>query len=404
MQPFLFALATPTLTVGELMRHLKQVLDDDDTARDVWVRGEVSNFTRASSGHLYFSLKDAEGAVRCVMWKNAAAQLVQRPSDGDLVRAHGRVSLYEVRGDLQLYIEELEFDGVGALWKKFEALRARLEQEGLFAAERKRPLPAYPRCIGIVTSEQGAALQDMLHILRQHWPLVEVALCPCQVQGVEAPAQIAQAIETLNQDTSVETLIVARGGGSIEDLWAFNEEIVARAIFASRVPIISGVGHETDFTIADFVADVRAPTPTAAAALAVPNRADTLSTVQQQQQRLAQALNYQLTTREQRLQNLQRALTRLTPRAQLDRQRQQVDDATRALNSVWQRQLQTWRAQLVGKQQQLVALNPLAILARGYAIVRKQGRAITHTQQVSDGDALQVRVSDGEFGAIVKTV
>jgi exodeoxyribonuclease VII large subunit len=403
MQPSLFISPAPTLTVGELLRHLKQVLNDDDTARDVWVRGEVSNFTRASSGHLYFSLKDAEGAVRCVLWKNAATQLAQRPNDGDLVRAHGRVSLYEVRGDLQLYVEELEFDGVGALWKKFEALRARLEQEGLFAAARKRLLPPYPRCIGIVTSETGAALQDMLHILRQRWPLVTVVLCPCPVQGVEAPAQIAQALETLNRDTNVEVIIVARGGGSMEDLWAFNEEIVARAIFASRAPVVSGVGHETDFTIADFVADARAPTPTAAATLVTPDQQDVVAMVRQQRQRLTQTLDSRLTTYAQRLQNLQRVLTRLSPRAQLDRRRQQVDDLTRAIAKVMQHRLQTWRTRLDHRQQQLNALNPLTILARGYAIVHKDGHAITHTHQVSVGDALRVRVSNGEFAVVVKS-
>jgi exodeoxyribonuclease VII large subunit len=270
MQAPLFAIA-PTLTVGELVRHLKHVLEVDPIAGDLWVRGEVSNFMRAASGHLYFSLKDSEGAVRCVMWKGQAIGLSRLPVEGDSIRAHGRMSLYEVRGDLQLYVDELIYDGVGALWKKFEALKARLQNEGLF--DRKRPVTAQPRCIGIVTSEKGAALQDMLRILRQRWPLVEVVLSPCQVQGVDAPGQIVGAIRTLNRVREVETIIVARGGGSIEDLWAFNEEAVARAIFASAQPVISGVGHEVDFTIADFVSDLRAPTPTAAAAAAVPDRA-----------------------------------------------------------------------------------------------------------------------------------
>src|SRR5712692_791048 len=202
MQSPLFSI-TPTLTVGELMRHLKHLLDVDDIAPDVWVRGEISNFTRASSGHLYFSLKDGEAAVRCVMWKGQAIGLSRPPVEGDAVRAHGRVSLYEVRGDLQLYVDELAFDGVGALWKKFEALKAQLQSEGLF--DRKRPIPTHPRCIGIVTSEKGAALQDMLRILRQRWPVVEVVLCACQVQGVEAPAQIVSAIRALNRERGVET-------------------------------------------------------------------------------------------------------------------------------------------------------------------------------------------------------
>ncbi|MEP7198721.1 MAG: exodeoxyribonuclease VII large subunit [Chloroflexota bacterium] len=399
MQPSLFSV-TPTLTVGELMRHLKHILDVDDIAQDLWVRGEISNFTRASSGHLYFSLKDGEGAVKCVMWKGQAIGLTRLPAEGDAVRAHGRVSLYEVRGDLQLYVDELAFDGVGALWKKFEQLKAQLQREGLF--DRKRPLPTQPRCIGIVTSEQGAALQDMLRILTERWPLVEVVLCPCQVQGIEAPAQIVGAIRTLNRQRAVETIIVARGGGSIEDLWAFNDEAVARAIFASRQPVIAGVGHETDFTIADFVADVRAPTPTAAAALAVPDRADVVRALRQQQSRLWLALDSQLTARANQLNHARRTLSRLAPRARIDRQRQQVDDALLTMNRAMQHQLQVRRERLQSKQLQLAALNPLAILARGYAIVRKDGHPVSAVGQVASGDVIRVRVRDGEFGATVE--
>ncbi len=402
MQSPLFSV-TPSLTVGELMRHLKHLLEVDDIVQDVWVRGEISNFTRASSGHLYFSLKDSEGAVRCAMWRSSAAHVSRLPSDGDNVRAHGRVSLYEVRGDLQLYVDELVFDGVGALWKKFEALRTRLESEGLFAPERKRPIPAYPAAIGIVTSEKGAALQDMLHILRQRWPCVEVVLCGCQVQGVEAPAQIANAIRTLNRDGQVHTIIVARGGGSIEDLWAFNEEVVARAIFSSAKPVVSGVGHEIDFTIADFVADMRAPTPTAAAALAVPDRREVLRDIRQTRVRLWLAMDSKLTEHVRQVKDMRRTLLRLSPQAKFDREHQRIDDCVRSMAKALQHHLRVLRERLQSKRLQLGALNPEAILARGYAIVRKDGRAISQVAQVTQGDRIKVRVSDGEFGATVQS-
>lgn len=398
MQAPLFAIA-PTLTVGELVRHLKHVLEVDPIAGDLWVRGEVSNFMRAASGHLYFSLKDSEGAVRCVMWKGQATGLSRLPVEGDSIRAHGRMSLYEVRGDLQLYVDELIFDGVGALWKKFEALKARLQNEGLF--DRKRPVSAQPRCIGIVTSEKGAALQDMLRILRQRWPLVEVVLCSCQVQGVEAPAQIVGAIRTLNRVKEIETIIVARGGGSIEDLWAFNDEAVARAIFASAQPVISGVGHEVDFTIADFVSDLRAPTPTAAAAAVVPDRADAVRSLQHQRTRLWLAIDSALTQRIAHFDAQRRALTRLSPVDVIARNRQQVDERAAAIHRGFVRDLRNRRARLDTRRLQLAALNPLAILARGYAIVRKDGIAVSSIQQVGSGDSVHVRLSDGEFTARV---
>jgi exodeoxyribonuclease VII large subunit len=398
MQSALFTI-TPTLTVGELMRHLKRVLAVDDLVQDAWVRGEISNYIRAASGHLYFSLKDAEGAIRCVMWKGQAIGLGRLPVEGDSVRAHGHVSLYEVRGDLQLYVDELVFDGVGALWQRFEALKAQLEREGLF--NRKRPIPTQPRAIGIVTSEKGAALQDMLRILAQRWPLVAVVLCHCQVQGADAPAQIINAIRALNREPEVDTIIVARGGGSIEDLWAFNDEGVARAIFGSRLPVVSGVGHEVDFTIADFVADLRAATPTAAAALVVPDRVEIARVIRQQRARLWLAADNGVRRRSEQLAGRRRNLVRLAPSARIERERQHVDDAVEALGREMDRLLRSQRERVQGRQLQLAALNPLSILARGYAIVRKDGHPVASVQEVGAGDKLNVRVSDGEFAATV---
>ena len=398
MQSALFNI-TPTLSVGELMRHLKHILAADDLAQDAWVRGEVSNFIRASSGHLYFSLKDAEGAIRCVMWKGQAGGLRRLPAEGDSVRAHGHVSLYEVRGDMQLYVDELVFDGAGVLWQRFEALKAQLEREGLF--DRKRLIPVQPRTIGIVTSERGAALQDMLRILTLRWPLVAVVLCHCQVQGVDAPAQIVNAIRALNREPEIETIIVARGGGSIEDLWAFNDEGVARAIFGSRLPVISGVGHEVDFTIADFVADLRAATPTAAAALAVPDRAEIGRVIRQQRARLWLAADNQVRRSGEQLAERRRSLVRLAPAARIERERQRVDDAVEALGRAMEQRIRSLRERLGSRRLQLGALNPLAILARGYAIVRKDGHPIVSVRQVAAGEQVRVRVSDGEFAATV---
>jgi len=398
MQSALFNIS-PTLSVGELMRHLKHILAADDLAQDAWVRGEVSNFIRASSGHLYFSLKDAEGAIRCVMWKGQATGLRRLPVEGDSVRAHGHVSLYEVRGDMQLYVDELVFDGAGVLWQRFEALKAQLEHEGLF--DRKRLIPVQPRTIGIVTSEKGAALQDMLRILTQRWPLVTVVLCHCQVQGVDAPAQIVNAIRALNREPEIETIIVARGGGSIEDLWAFNDESVARAIFGSRLPVISGVGHEVDFTIADFVADLRAATPTAAAALAVPDRAEIARVIQQHRARLWLAADNQVRRSGEQLAERRRSLVRLAPAARIERERQQVDDHVEALGRAMEQRIRALRERLGSSRLQLAALNPLAILARGYALVRKDGHPIVSVQQVGRGEQVHVRVSDGEFAATV---
>ncbi|MBI1802692.1 MAG: exodeoxyribonuclease VII large subunit [Chloroflexi bacterium] len=403
MQPSLFP-ASPTLTVGELMRHLKALLATDEVVQNLWVRGEVSNFTRAASGHLYFSLKDGESAVRCVMWRPAAQGLLRRPVDGDAVRALGSIGLYEVRGDLQLVVEELQFDGVGALWRQFEALRARLGAEGLFAPERKRPLPLFPRSIGVVTSETGAALQDILRTLRLRWSLAQVVLCPCQVQGAEAPAQIVAAIRALGGVPDVDVIIVARGGGSIEDLWAFNEEVVARAIYASPVCVISGVGHETDTTIADFVADYRAATPTAAAAHASPDQREIMRSLHDAQSRLWLAMDSRITERAGQAQILKRALARLTPQAQIDRSRQRIDEQVRVLTRASQHRLQVLHERVASRRGHLSALNPQAILARGYALVRKNGQSVTRVKQVAPGDPISVTVSDGSFEARVEPV
>src|SRR5512136_2978956 len=273
----LFSSPAP-MTVGALTRYIREMFEVDYRLQDVWVEGEVSVVSRPSSGHIYFTLKDAAAQIACVMWKSAAPTFGALLVHGGQILAHGKVSVYEPRGSYQLYVDRVQPQGLGDLHAQFELLKARLEAEGLFAPERKRPLPEFPHRIGLVTSPTGAVIRDICNVLARRWPLVEVVLAPTQVQGEDAPPQIVAALDALYRRDDlahiVDVIIVARGGGSLEDLWAFNDERVARKIAESPVPVVSGVGHETDFTIADFVADVRAPTPSAAAELITPDRAE----------------------------------------------------------------------------------------------------------------------------------
>ena len=399
MQASLFDLA-PTLTVAQLVRQIKDVVESDHVLRNVWVRGEVSNFSQSAAGHLYFTLKERDAAIRCVMWRSDAARVFRLPNSGDAIEVHGKVSLYEARGDVQLYVDEIKLTGAGALWQEFERLRAQLDAEGLFAAEHKRVLPKFPRVIGVVTSRDGAVFHDICNVTRRRYPLVEILLAPTMVQGDAAPPMIAGAIRTIN-DFGIDMLIVARGGGSIEDLWAFNDERVARAIYASRVPVISAVGHETDFTIADFVADVRAPTPSAAAELAVPDARELGANIRLFQQQIAQTTRDRVGDARVNLSRQVYALERNAPDARIANDRQRVDDLSRRLIA---RTLQVFvlrRETLNGAMRQLGALNPEATLARGYAIVRekKTGRVVKTKSQVAGHKEIAVRVSDGEFQA-----
>ncbi|MBI4788412.1 MAG: exodeoxyribonuclease VII large subunit [Chloroflexi bacterium] len=403
MQPSLFDL-TPTLTVAQLARRIKEVVEDDDVLSDVWVSGEVSNFVRANSGHVYFTLKDHDAAIRCVMWRSAAARVFKMPNSGDAILVHGGVSLYETRGDVQLYVDEIKLAGAGALWQEFERLRAKLEAAGLFAPEHKRPLPKFPRTIGVVTSREGAVLRDICNVLRRRHPLVELLLAPTMVQGEAAAEMIAAAIRAINH-FDIDVLIVARGGGSLEDLWCFNAECVAHAIYDSRVPVISAVGHETDFTIADFVADLRAPTPSAAAELAVVDARELRAAVYASEQRLAQLTRDRLGDARVRLANEIRALKRNSPQARIANTRQRVDELTRQIGSRALQAIALEREQLNGAVRQLAALNPAATLGRGYAIVQEKasGQVVKHASQVAGRKQVRVRVSDGEFEATTDT-
>jgi exodeoxyribonuclease VII large subunit len=335
------------------------------------------------------------------MWRNVADAQDHLPADGDQVLAHGNVSVYEAGGRYQLYVDRIEPTGVGNLFLEFERLKARLEAEGLFDPERKRPLPPLPRRIGVVTSPTAAALRDILNVLSRRYPLAEVLLSPTQVQGDAAPPQIVTAIEALNGRTDVDVIVVARGGGSLEDLWAFNDERVARAVAASRIPTVCGVGHETDFSLADFAADVRAPTPSAAAELVTPDRSEMRAYVAGMSAALANALRGEIDERRWRLIELVRALKHLSPENLLAQMRQRVDDLVMRIEASTRHNLTVQRERLAGLSGRLAAVSPLGTLERGYAIVRQRETAdvVRSVEQVQPGDSLSVRVADGEFEA-----
>src|SRR6266704_235636 len=392
--------APTVFSVTQLSRYLKELLETDDILQNIWVQGEVSGCKTYTSGHCYFTLKDTESQLQCVFFKNARLRS-SAPDlrDGMGIAAYGRISFYERDGKLQLYVEGVELLGEGALFLRFEQLKARLAAEGLFDENRKRPLPAQPAVIGIVTSPQAAALRDMLRVLRSRYPLAKVILAPTLVQGSEAPASIAAAIELLNEQGEAEVIIVGRGGGSIEELWAFNEEIVARAIARSRIPVISGVGHETDFTIADFVADHRASTPTAAAAAAVPDIADWQDDILAKQQTLIELIQERLEDLGADLEHVQRDLQRASPRYQLESRHQQLDDLTALLQTRMQYILSLQGERLRGASLRLHSLSPLLTIARGYAVVRHEPdhALITSVQQVKPRDELTIQVTDGHI-------
>jgi exodeoxyribonuclease VII large subunit len=395
---------TQTWSVSDINRYARQTLEMDFRLQNARVAGEISGFKAYPSGHWYFTLKDSSAQINCVMWKGRNREQAARflPHDGDAVEATGNVTIYEARGQYQFDVQWLDPAGEGELYRKFLQLKAKLEAEGLFAPERKRPLPAWPRVIGIVTSPKAAALRDMLNILRRRLPLAQVILSPTAVQGEDAPPQIVAALNALSAQQP-DVIIVGRGGGSLEDLWAFNDERVARAIAASPIPVVSGVGHETDFTIADFVADLRAPTPSAAAELVTPTPlADLRADVDALTERLTEALGGVLRLKRLELAELRAQLKGLSPQAQLAGTRQHIDNLRARLNLALTHRLSLERERLTGLAQTLNTVSPLAVLNRGYAIVSKaDGGVVRKAAEVKAGEALNVRVSDGGFGVKV---
>ncbi|HTI14259.1 MAG TPA: exodeoxyribonuclease VII large subunit [Dictyobacter sp.] len=398
--------APSAISVSALSAYLKELLETNDILQNIWVHGEVSNCKTYPSGHCYFTLKEGEAQISCVFFKFARLRTSAPPlRDGMALAVNGRVSFYERDGKLQLYVESVTPLGEGALFQRFEQLKEQLAAEGLFDPERKRPLPTQPAVIGIVTSPQAAALRDMVRTLRNRYPLVRVILSPALVQGEEAPGSIAAALDRLNEHGEADVIIVGRGGGSIEELWAFNEEVVARAIAHSRIPVISGVGHETDFTIADFVADHRASTPTGAATVAVPDIQSWLDDVQEKQQQLQILMQDHLADRTEQLLYAQRELERVSPRNLIVQRQQLLDDCVERLQTYMQYNLSLRTERLRGVALQLHSLSPLLTIARGYAVLRRDEdqQIITSSQQVQPGDALTVQVQDGQIPVEVRS-
>jgi exodeoxyribonuclease VII large subunit len=394
------------LGVSQLSLYLKALLEANDILRNIWVHGELSNCKVYPSGHCYFTLKEGEAQLPCVFFKNsrlrsAAPELY----NGMAVAVNGRVSFYERDGKLQLYVERVKCLGEGLLFQHFEQLKARLAAEGLFDGERKRPLPPRPSVIGIVTSPQAAALRDMLHVLHTRYPLARVILAPSFVQGDEAPNALAAALDLLNEHGEAEVIILGRGGGSIEELWAFNEEVVARAIARSHIPVVSGIGHETDYTIADFVADYRASTPTAAATVAVPDIKAWHAGVLEKEQKLIILMRERLDDLKEHIKHTTRNLQRANPLRLVDQRRQQLDDLTERLEMRMQHSLSLRRERLRGVALQLHSLSPLLTVARGYAIVRREGdqEIVTGMEQVQSGDKLTIQVQDGYIPVEVRS-
>ena len=393
---------TQPVTVSALNLYVSQLFARDELLRDLWIIGEVSNWKRATSGHVYFSLKDSGATLSAVMWKNHTFAHTWLPHDGDQIIAHGYVSVYPERGQYQLYVNRIQPAGRGQLYAEFEALKTRLAAAGLFETNRKRSLPPLPRSIGIITSADAAALRDILRVLVMRWPLVQIVLFPTLVQGSEAPAQIVAALRTANVYSAtiqpLDTLILARGGGSIEDLWAFNDERVAYAIYESACPVITGIGHETDFTIADFVADVRAPTPSAAAATATPDRTEALARLADQRQWLAHRIQQQLQHEQQRLLHQQLRLQRVSPARQLNLHRQQLDTQLWRLGNIIHRKLERWQDRTRLAQARLDALSPFNVLRRGYSIVQRTDQTvITSPTMIQQDERLTVYTAGGVY-------
>lgn len=400
MPPGLFS-RPEALSVTALTRYIREMFETDYRLQDVWVQGEISNLSRPGSGHVYFSLKDSGAALKCVLWRSQVTAAVNRLREGDAVSVHGKTGVYETQGAYQLYVDAVQLAGVGDRYQQFERLKAQLQAEGLFAPDRKRPLPATVGAVGIVTSPTGAALQDMLNVMRRRWPLLKIVLSPTPVQGSDAPPKIIAALQRLYQREGVDAIIIARGGGSIEDLWCFNDESVARTIAQSPAPTISGVGHEVDFTIADFVADVRAPTPSAAAELITPDQAEVRSLIEGAAAELASLMSDRLRAARLSLAANERALQHLSPRVKLRNARQRLDDAGSRRQEALRRDLALRRERVNSLAAQLTAYNPLNVLARGYAVVRvtSSGEVVRRVNQVQAGERLSIRVKDGEFTA-----
>lgn len=383
------------LSVSQLNDYLKMLLDGDRVLSNVYICGEISNFKLYSSGHAYLTLKDATGQLKAVMFRSYASRLAFRPEDGMRVIAHGRVSVYEASGQYQLYIDDMQPDGVGSLAMQYEQLRRKLEAEGLFDAARKKPLPPMPMRIGVITSPSGAAVHDIKNVLKRRFPCAEMILFPSAVQGAEAPPQLRLAIEFFSMTDLCDVIIIGRGGGSAEDLWAFNDEALARAIAACPIPVISAVGHESDFTICDFVADRRAPTPSAAAEIAVPDKAELIAALDATKRRMTRLVDAKLMQEKRFLQQIASSAVFKTPERMLDAFRMRVGERERRMEQAVQKKLDAKKNLLLRAGARLEALSPLSVLSRGYAAVSMDEKTVTSAKTLQAGDRLTVRFADG---------
>ncbi len=392
------------LTVSQLNTYIKLLLDGDAHLSNVYVAGELSNFKEHSSGHCYFTLKDENATLKAVMFRSAAQKIRFKPENGLRVITRGRVSVYERDGQYQLYVDDMQPDGIGALNLAFEQLKQKLNAEGLFAPERKKPVPMFPQRVGVVTSPTGAALRDIVNVITRRFPAAQIVLCPVQVQGEQAAGQIAGAIRRFNKGAFADVLIVGRGGGSIEDLWAFNEEIVARAVAVSEIPVISAVGHETDYTICDFAADLRAPTPSAAAELAVPSRIQQKEYLKNISVRSSEAVRGKILIQRQIIKHLSDSPALSSPLAALDAHRQRLDSLSAQLTVFTQDSVRSKRSCFMPLLGKLDALSPLRVLARGYAIATCGGKALLDSKQVSPGSEVELKLSKGTLTCLVENV
>ena len=390
----------PVLSVSEITRRIKGVLESGFT--NVSIQGEISNFKRHTSGNLYFTLKDEGSQLQAVMWRSRAGGLFFTPQDGMKVIVKGNITVYEVRGVYQIDVAQVQPLGVGELQIAFERLKQKLSDEGLFDTEHKRLIPQYPERIGIVTSGTGAALQDILNIISRRYPVVELILYPVKVQGEGAAEEIAEAIKHFNQFGNIDTLIVGRGGGSLEDLWAFNEEVVARAIHASKIPIVSAVGHEIDFTIADFVADLRAPTPSAAAELVVPNRLDLIEFIRNFYYNATQRVQDILKSNRENIQSMLRSYAFNRPIDMVRQYSQRLDEMNRTLDRSMGHRFLILQQHILSLQQRISSTNPQTILKRGYVLVTKDGKYVQRAGKLRHEDDVQIRFHDGELPAKIQ--
>lgn len=390
------------LTITQLNEYIKAKLDRDDVLSSVAVKGEISNYKMYPSGHHYFTLKDENAALKCVMFRGSASQLRFRPENGMKVVAMGKITVYPRDGAYQLYCSAMIVDGVGDLYAAFEQLKKKLDREGLFDTAHKKPLPQYPGTIGIITSSAGAAVHDMLRILGKRFPMVQVKLLPVRVQGAEAPAEIAAAIRYANCHKLADVLIVGRGGGSIEDLWAFNDERVAHAIYDSRIPVISAVGHEPDVTISDYVADLRAATPSNAAELVVPDCQSLYQQLDSTMNRMASVMNRRLSSAERQLKTLSESAALRSPEGYLNLRLNELEHLKSRLISAENAILQSKTRSFTQYAAKLDAMSPLKVISRGYALVKDENNNLVRSAaQVQPGQAIDISLADGHFGAVV---